>query len=63
MQPSQLVLLVEFGEVFRRAIWNFYRIEWEMIVQHERLTGSHVGKNEDVDEKLVKSPRINSGEV
>ena len=62
MQPSHLVLLVEFGEVFRRALWNFYRVEWEMIVQHDRLAGSHVGKDDDADEKVIKS-RVSASNI
>jgi len=35
---SHLVLMVELAEVARRAMWNFFRIEWEMIVQAERAS-------------------------
>ena len=31
MSPSQLILLTEALEVFRRFVWNFIRIEWEVI--------------------------------
>ena len=33
---SHLVLMVELAEVARRAMWNFFRIEWEILVQTER---------------------------
>jgi hypothetical protein len=31
LSPSQLILILEAVEVFRRFIWNFLRIEWEVI--------------------------------
>ena len=37
MHASELVLIVELAEVFRRAMWNLYRIEWEVIVHQERV--------------------------
>jgi len=37
---SHLVLIMELAEVFRRSMWNFLRIEWEIIVQTER-SSSH----------------------
>lgn len=36
MHASNLVLMVEIAEIFRRAMWNLYRIEWEVIVQQDR---------------------------
>lgn len=33
---SHLVLMVELAEVARRAMWNIFRIEWEILVQAER---------------------------
>jgi len=38
LHASHLILLVELGEVMRRAMWNILRIEWEVIVQQERLS-------------------------
>lgn len=38
LHASHLILLVELGEVMRRAMWNVLRIEWEVIVQQERLS-------------------------
>lgn len=34
----QLILLVQLAEAFRRAMWNIFRVEWEIIVQHERAS-------------------------
>ena len=31
MDAASLVLCLEIVEVFRRSIWNMYRIEWEII--------------------------------
>eukprot|EP00127_Corallochytrium_limacisporum_P002791 Clim_evm4s141 gene=Clim_evmTU4s141 len=31
LTPSNALLMFEFLEVFRRGIWNLYRIEWEQI--------------------------------
>ena len=31
-----LFMFVELGEIFRRAMWNIFRIEWEIIVQQDR---------------------------
>ena len=30
------MLMSEMAEIFRRAVWNLYRIEWEVLVQQER---------------------------
>lgn len=30
LSSSQLVLIIELAEVFRRAVWNIFRIEWEI---------------------------------
>lgn len=35
LPPSQLVLIIELGEVFRRAVWNIFRIEWEINQQEK----------------------------
>jgi len=31
LPPSQLVLLLEVAEIFRRSVWFIFRIEWEMV--------------------------------
>jgi hypothetical protein len=36
LHSSIIVLVIEVGEIFRRAMWNIYRIEWEVIVQQEK---------------------------
>lgn len=30
LHSSVIVLIIELGEVFRRAMWAVYRIEWEV---------------------------------
>jgi len=39
LHASHLILIVELGEVLRRAMWNIYRIEWE-VVNHEVINHS-----------------------
>ncbi len=46
LHPSHFVLLIEVAEVIRRTIWNFFRVEWEVIVVQERLA-----QNKDVEER------------
>ena len=36
LHASHLVLMVETAEVLRRAVWNLFRIEWEIIVQADK---------------------------
>jgi hypothetical protein len=36
MHPSHLILLIEGAELFRRALWNIFRVEWEVMVIEER---------------------------
>ena len=36
MHPSHLILLIEAAEIFRRAMWNLFRVEWEVMVMEER---------------------------
>ena len=38
--PSHLILLLELAEVFRRSVWNIFRIEWEIIVKQSVATVS-----------------------
>ena len=38
IHASHLVLMVELAEVARRAMWNLFRVEWEIIVQAERAS-------------------------
>lgn len=37
LPPSQLVLIIELAEVFRRGVWNIFRIEWEINQQERNL--------------------------
>lgn len=36
VHSSIIVLIIEIGEVVRRAMWNVIRIEWEVLVQLDR---------------------------
>ncbi len=58
LPSSSLVLVLEVLEVCRRALWNIIRIEWEVIVQHERLLASKDGGDSSSDKgpskKLAK---------
>lgn len=42
IHSSIIVLMIEIGEVFRRAIWNFFRIEWEVINQQDKVLDKDV---------------------
>lgn len=37
IHSSIIVLIIEIGEVFRRSLWNLFRIEWEIINQQDKL--------------------------
>lgn len=37
LHASHLVLMVETAEVFRRAVWNLFRVEWETIMQADKF--------------------------
>ncbi|KAJ1410900.1 EXS family-domain-containing protein [Ochromonadaceae sp. CCMP2298] len=56
LHSSVIVLAIELGEVFRRSMWMLYRIEWEVIVQHDRA----IEKDPVLAEKLRinKNPSI-----
>lgn len=59
LHASHLVLMVELGEVFRRAMWNIFRIEWEVLVQHQRaLSAQNVKALEDDDQKSKLSTSL-----
>eukprot|EP01037_Dinobryon_pediforme_P046854 gene46854-60469_t len=36
LDMTVVILSIELGEIFRRAMWNVFRIEWEIIVQQDR---------------------------
>jgi hypothetical protein len=44
LPPSQLVLIIELAEVFRRAVWNIFRIEWEINQQEKNAHLKTVSK-------------------
>ena len=45
LHATQLVLLVELLEVFRRSIWNIFRVEWEII--NKTMKERSVSKGDD----------------
>lgn len=49
LPASSLVLVLEVLEVFRRSLWNVVRIEWEVIVQQDKLGAKEVGLEKDWD--------------
>ena len=49
LQASYLVLLVEVVEVCRRAMRNMVHIEWEILVQQDRLTLANRSKDDSHD--------------
>ena len=57
LDASTLVLALELVEVFRRSVWNMYRIEWEIITveSKDKLLDSKVansgGKDGDLESK------------
>jgi hypothetical protein len=55
VHSSVIVLIIELGEIFRRAVWNVIRIEWEVIVQQDRAM--------EKDPMLAEKLRIGIGGV
>lgn len=51
LPPTHLILLVEMAEVVRRAIWNIFRIEWEINQQEKSVSLK-------LDDKVRKVPSI-----
>jgi hypothetical protein len=51
MHATQLVLLIEIAEVVRRAIWNVFRVEWELI--SKTLKERSLSKGDDEGLALV----------
>lgn len=43
LHSSIIVLVIELGEVIRRALWNCFRIEWEVLVQQEKINAAKDG--------------------
>ena len=57
LDAASLVLCLELIEVFRRSVWNMYRIEWEIISVEAK--GRNVSK-EDLDGLDVTRGRTKS---
>ena len=58
IHSSVIVLVIEIAEVFRRAMWNIFRIEWEIIVQQDKA--NEKDPDSAMDKSLSKG-RIQSG--
>lgn len=58
LHASHLVLLVEIAEVVRRSLWNMIRIEWEVLVQQEKLAERD---EEGADKLFIKVPKQPGG--
>jgi hypothetical protein len=52
MHPSHLILLIEGAEIFRRAVWNIFRVEWEVMVMEER---EKVAESKTIDIELTSN--------
>jgi hypothetical protein len=59
LHSANLILLLEVAEVCRRAMWNVIRIEWEMIVQQDKLLAV---KHED-DTQSKKQAKTSSSNI
>jgi hypothetical protein len=55
VHSSVIVLVIEIGEVFRRSLWNIFRIEWESIVQQDKAMEKDVAN----DVKLLVKASMN----
>ena len=40
LHTANLIILLQISEVLRRSMWNMLRIEWEVIVQQDKVTSS-----------------------
>ena len=58
LHSSNLIILLQLLEVFRRSMWFMFRIEWEVIVQEEKLRSV-----KDKDEWNDGGTSINSSNV
>lgn len=57
LHASELILLVELAEVFRRCLWAVVRVEWEVIVQQDKHA---LSKNqENYNEETIELIRFN----
>ena len=50
---ASLVLLVELAEVLRRAMWNVFRVEWEIIARQDADTQA-ASPDDGADKSLLK---------
>lgn len=62
---DSFVLCTQFLEVFRRAIWNLLRVEWENLKQsgHHTLAASNNNNNKPNSSPQVMIPMVNPDET
>jgi hypothetical protein len=37
LTEDEFILLAQFLEVFRRALWNLFRIEWQLVTMRNNI--------------------------
>eukprot|EP01041_Mallomonas_annulata_P000255 gene255-470_t len=61
MNPTHLLLVVELAEVFRRGVWNIFRVEWEILVQQDKASIKLRDREEmESDKSLLLPPNNHS---
>jgi hypothetical protein len=50
LHASQLILIIEVSEVFRRSIWNIFRVEWEIINKTRKERNADKCDDEDPED-------------
>jgi hypothetical protein len=66
IHPSHLVLLIELAEVFRRAMWNIFRVEWEIIArQNAAATAKSIDDNSIISaqDKVCTRDKVSSNRL
>lgn len=65
VDASTLVLVLELVEVFRRSVWNMYRIEWEILSAEskDKLLDSKVASDQDMDSDKGSSSSLGAREL
>lgn len=42
LHSSIIILIIEIGEIIRRSIWNLIRIEWEILLQQDKVSDKQI---------------------
>ena len=56
---DQYVLLLQFLEVFRRGVWNIFRLEWELI----KVTRDQLKKGREAENDVGTVKRMDLGNI